>query len=418
MSLNIQSNFQSGSLPNLASLYAGTLSGPALRLPRPNFPTLIQNSWAMSEQFASLLSRGNLPLLVPKTSLQFFVGTSLFQNILQNTLRQWGIWLPQMNMAAPIFNTPVPQNVWNPNASVNSEQSFLSSVEADLQSKIYSPEPDVQKKLDDLNSRRTKEGKAPINFQQITREIENALSDPKLSDKQKKDKVGAIKNRLGLSKGDMKKLFTKRLAKLHQQAADKIQTRIDGYEKAFKDAETIYGKGSPQAQAAQMQLQQAQGLLESAKKNYVAKAGVYKSMFPGFWSKLGGFFKKVGTVFKKIAQVVTKIMDFVSPFLNFIPGIGQAISAGWNTLKGAVQLLKGNWKGFLNQALDFAGSLIPGADKFIKWGKTAFNAISGAMKGNFSGLLNEAFSLASPYFPKANEWMNIRFKLESSPEDI
>jgi hypothetical protein len=223
----------------------------------------------------------------------------------------------------------------------------LKMIQADLQRKIYALEPDDQKKLQDLNAKRLREGKPPIDFQNTTREIEQIMNDASLSDKEKKNRIDAVRKRLGLGKKDMKKLFTKRLAKIYKQAADQIKSRLDLLKQAVQETEKIYGKDSPQAQAARERLVSAQQTLEPTLRDFQQKSGLYNSLYPSFWSKLGGFFKKIGKGFVTIGKVFFRIMNFVSPLLRFIPGIGQMISFGWGALKGIVQAIRGNWRGFL-----------------------------------------------------------------------
>jgi hypothetical protein len=93
--------------------------------------------------------------------------------------------------------------------------------------------------------------------------------------------------------------------------------------------------------------------MEPILQKYQHQASLYRSLFPGFWSKIGSFFKRIGSGLAKIGKVFSKIMNFVTPFLRFIPGFGQMIAFGWAGLQSLYQAFKGNIKGLLNGILRF-----------------------------------------------------------------
>ncbi len=172
-----------------------------------------------------------------------------------------------------------------------------------LQQSIANPEPAIATKLQEINQKRAQKGQAPLDFQSVTREIEGIMNNPALSDKDKKGQIAQIRKKLGLSKKDMRTLFTQRLKTIYENAAQQIRVQI---------ANTT----DP------IEKQRLTSLLQS----YESKAGLYNGMFKSFWSKLGGVFKKIGGFLKTVASGIFKVAQFISPFLKFIPGIGQIAS--------------------------------------------------------------------------------------------
>jgi len=213
-------------------------------------------------------------------------------------------------------------------------QNFLTSVNQELQEKINTPEPEIQNRLNTLNSNRVREGKTPLNFSTTNQEIEKILNNPSLNNKEKKDQIENLRKQLGLSKKDMKKLFTKRLARLHQELAQKIQNRAQSLAQNLERLENTYGKESSQAIAARQRLSSVQQILKNETEKHQQISKLCKNLYPSFWGKIGGFFKKVGSVFKKIPQLLSKAIRFVTPFLNFVPGLGPLFSVAKTLFKG------------------------------------------------------------------------------------
>ena len=246
------------------------------------------------------------------------------------------------------------------------DPTFQKAVEGDSKAKLYTLEPELRKTLDKHNADRATKGLPPVDFEKTQKRIEDIMNDPSLSDQQKKDKIEAIRKETGLSKNNMKKLFTKRMAKIFGEAAKQMETRLNRLKDLATEAERLYGKNSTQAAQARERLEAAESALKPALKDYRQKSTVLNSLFPGFWSRLGGFFKSLGKGLLKVGRVFTKVMNFVSPFLRFIPGIGQMISFGWSALKGLVSLARGNWRGCLGSFLSFAKIITPVGDLFHK----------------------------------------------------
>src|SRR4030095_7837398 len=288
-------------------------------------------------------------------------------------------------LKAPGLETP-------PAPSFLDSETFAQWVKSDLQRQIDTIEPATQKRLDSVNAKRAKKGKAPVDFMKTTQEIEGIMNDPGLTDTQKKDKIDEIRKRLGLGKGDMKALFTKRLGRIYGEAARQIQNRLNLLKEAVKQAEKIYSKGSAQAERVRETLAAAQSSLQPTLDDLKHRSGLYNSLYPSFWSRLGGFFKSIGKAFLKVGQVFTKIMNFISPFLRLIPVYGQMISLAWSALKSFVSLVKGNWRGILGNLLSSAnitglGGIFGGvsklASKIAFFGKGLFQAFQGNIGGIF-----------------------------------
>lgn len=263
--------------------------------------------------------------------------------------------------------------------NIQGEQAFATQVHNELQQSIYTPSLDDQQKLNDVNAKLMKNGKAPLHFQNVTREIENIMNDSSLNEKQKKDLVGKVRERLGLSKGDMKALFTKRLGNLHEQAANKLKTRVDALEQNAKEIEKIYGKDSPQAIQAFQALENSKSILEGQRQQYKQKASSYNKMFPsGFWSKVGGFFKGV-------VSGITKVVNMIAPILKMIPGIGTLASIGTAAINALNSIVHGDWKGLLHNVANNLVTAIPGLGSVAQVGMNAFHSIKSFAQGNILG---------------------------------
>ncbi len=189
---------------------------------------------------------------------------------------------------------------YNSTQSRQNIPSFEQNLSSEIQKQISNPDPEVSQRLNQINGDRSRKGLPPINLQSTSQEIENIMNNPALSDKEKKKQIGALRKKLGLSKKDMKTLFTQRLKKIYESAAAQIRLRL-------------------QNSTDPVEKQRLTQLLQQ----YESKASLYNSMFKSFWSKLGGAFKKIGSALMKIAGGIFKVFKFISPFLKFIPGIGQ-----------------------------------------------------------------------------------------------
>jgi hypothetical protein len=448
-SLNTLSTFNSGYNPiqDLGRLNAGTLYTERTPSARASIVSLQSGAWKITEQFESLLNQGtNKALLQTPVSLfsaipfqhlqmnlgisnilptthpwgrlgqnlsnQVFLGFPLFQRLLQmivNNLKMTPMaWAnpstlnKALEVTRPVYTEPQSSTLSSSSPTATDPNLSLSkTLNADLKQQIYTLDGETKERLDAVNSKRIQNGKSPIDFQKTTQEIETIMNNPALSDKDKKKQMGEMRKRLGLSKKEMKKLFTKRLAKIYQEAANRLKAQLSQLKEAALQAEKTYGKNSPQAIEANQKLEAAQRTLGPTLQNLESKAKLYNSMFRSFWSKLGGAFKKIGKGFLKIGKTFAKMMNFITPFLSFIPGIGQMVALGWGALRGIYQAAKGNFMGFFQNAMNLipgipgigtiASSLSSIASKALPIARGIFDAA----QGNFTGLLQTGMDWAT-----------------------
>jgi hypothetical protein len=123
------------------------------------------------------------------------------------------------------------------------------------------------------------------------------------------------------------------------------------------------------------------GIGKGVKKVVGGIAGVAKKVFNGIGKVGKKIFKGIGKVFNGVKNFFGKIgkglgkffkvFDFVAPFLNFIPGVGTAIYAGYNAVKGVVALASGKTK-------DFFGAVLGG--------------LTGGVGGALSGVLGKVMN--------------------------
>ena len=250
-------------------------------------------------------------------------------------------------------------------------ENFAKNVEVAKEHEIYTPDAKTQAQLDKTNQKLASQGKAPIDFQKTTKDVESIMNDSSLSDKDKKKKIESLRKELGLSKKEMKNLFTKRLSNIYKKYANILgqyqKTMMTQLKMEQKQAEQMYGKNSAQAQEAIKKQEALKNTIEPQKKQYEQKANLYKSMYPSFWSKLGGFLKKG-------LNVLTKVISFVKPFVSFIPGVGQLASMAMGAFESVVELIKTKGK---------------------SWGKALMNIVTSAIPGGVGGLLGKMGSFGT-----------------------
>ncbi|MFO1463816.1 MAG: hypothetical protein U1F66_08550 [bacterium] len=189
---------------------------------------------------------------------------------------------------------------------------------------------DTAARLASLNQKRRRQGLQPLDLPKITQALEAIQEDGGLSPKQKKAKIETLRKQLGLGKGEMKKLFTQRLAKAYQDAQRGLerfqQAKTAQLKSELKQAESHYGKGSAQAKAVQSKLQALQSKLQPERQRLAERAGLYRSLYPGFLAKLGGFFKKIG-------GGLLKVVGVAAAALRLLPGVGPLASRALSSVK-------------------------------------------------------------------------------------
>jgi chromosome segregation ATPase len=190
----------------------------------------------------------------------------------------------------------------------------------ELNREIDTPSPEDRTNLDKVNEKLRNQGKSPIDFAATTRQIEGIMSESGTSPKEKKEKIEALRKQLGLSKGEMKRLFTKRLSRIYKQKAEQLRqyrdAQIAQLQAQITQAEKIYGPNSPQVTELKRRETALRQTLDPMIQSLSERGKFYGSLYPSFWSKIGGFFKKLGAG-------ILKGIGFLKPLLNFIPGWGQ-----------------------------------------------------------------------------------------------
>ncbi len=203
-----------------------------------------------------------------------------------------------------------------------------------LAGRIETPEPEIESALQKANDRLVRKGLPPVDFVEVTREIESIARDPNRTDKEKRAAMNDVRKRLGLSKGEMKKIFTGRLANL--------------YAEAVKDLRSVEGSNANLIQLRQ-QLEATQGLYKSMYK----PGGCIKKVFSG----VGKFFKKVApwaaallpvlgpvaaTVMKAVS-VVTKVVSTVKKVVATAKKVVSAVQTGIGVVKDLYRRGKELW---------------------------------------------------------------------------
>lgn len=188
----------------------------------------------------------------------------------------------------------------------DSDQSIL----VDLKERIYRPDQKTLAELEKVNRRLISQGLSSIDFVAVTKEVEAIANDSSLTDKEKRAKINEVRKRLGLKKGEMKGLFTKRLEK-------------------------IYGAMIAELKAAGRVNEPLLQRLEQNRKLYSSMykpGGCIKKVFKG----MGGFFKNT---FQAIGKTVLGVFnprswfrvafwrDVVAPAaLHFVPALGPVVA--------------------------------------------------------------------------------------------
>jgi small-conductance mechanosensitive channel len=229
-----------------------------------------------------------------------------------------------------------------------------------LTQELSHPEPKVLEKLSEVNQKRSAKGLAPIDLPKVTKQLEAIYKDSHLSEKQKKEKIEQLRKQLGLSKGEMKALFTKRIEAAYKNAEKRLaafeQAKSNQLKSELQRAEASYGKDSAQAKAVRDKLDSLKSSLQSERESLKAHAKFFGSLYPSFWSKLGSAFKKIG-------QGLAKALSVLATAVRFIPALGPVVSSA---LRSVQSLFQGKLGQFGKSLLGLVGSaknllpMIPG----------------------------------------------------------
>jgi small-conductance mechanosensitive channel len=235
-------------------------------------------------------------------------------------------------------------------------RDFVAKTNSEIQQALAHPDPKVMDQLFKVNQKLSSQGKTPIDLQNMTRDIETIYNNKSLSDKEKKQQIEQLRKQLGLSKKEMKGLFTKRIAKVYENAAKSLQQYEQAKQAQFsqelKQAEDTYGKNSPQAQAVRQKMQVLQNTIEPQRQEYAQHANFYKSLYPSFWSKVGGILRKIG-------GSIMKGLSFIKPFVSMIPVFGPIASRVIKGIETLVNAIHSKGKSLLDMGLNFAKAYLP-----------------------------------------------------------
>ncbi|MCE9624825.1 MAG: hypothetical protein K8R69_05140, partial [Deltaproteobacteria bacterium] len=245
------------------------------------------------------------------------------------------------------------------------------------------PDSETLTKMMAFNQKRKSQGKSPLDIKKVTQELEAIQGNSRLNDKEKKKQVEALRKSLGLSKGEMKGMFTRRIEKVYQATEKSLknfqETKETQLKSQLQQAEHLYGKTSPQAQAIQSKRSSLKNQMEPERHRLSEHAGFFHSLYPGFWSRLGGFFKKIGGGF-------LKVLGGLGAALRFLPGVGPLASSALGSVKS---LLKGKiidfGKGLLS-TLKNAKSILPMIPAVGPIASLAVTGIESVMKATRGGV--------------------------------
>lgn len=209
-------------------------------------------------------------------------------------------------------------------------QGKVQQVKTELAQELQQPNSQVVSELSKLNQKRQSQGKAALHWPSTVRQIESISQNSSLGSKEKKKQIEDLRKQLGLSKGEMKKCFTKPLEKIYRRAAEKLdefkKQNLTQFKYELKIAEETFGKNSPQAAAIKQKQATFLRTLEPEQNKLSEQAHFYKNLYPSFLSRLGGFFKKIGSGILKAAATV-------GSFLKHIPIIGTIMERVVQPLK-------------------------------------------------------------------------------------
>ncbi|HKX11783.1 MAG TPA: hypothetical protein VJP40_01430 [bacterium] len=237
------------------------------------------------------------------------------------------------------------------------------------------PDTQVLEKLGEVNRKRSAKGLAPIDLPKLTQQLEAIYKDSSLSEKQKKEKIEQLRKQLGLSKGEMKALFTKRIEAAYKNAEKRLaafeQAKSNQLKAELERAEASYGKDSAQAKTVRDKLDALKSSLQPERESLKAHAKFFGSLYPSFWSKLGSAFKKIG-------QGLAKAMGVLATVVRFIPALGPVVSSA---IRSVQSLLQGKIGQFANKLLGMLGDaknllpMIPGVGAIAGFAVSGIEAI-------------------------------------------
>ncbi len=216
--------------------------------------------------------------------------------------------------------------------------------------------------LDEVQKKRGEQGLPSLDVVSVTDEIESIADNTTLSDQEKRRSINDVRKKYQLSKGEMKKLFTKRLERISKDMTEMLTRHDSEIRDEQSRAVAQYGAGSPQAIWATQRADALQRVTQPMKESLEQKGKLYNSMYkPGGCVKkafkgVGGFFKSVGKGLGQFGLGLLKTA--VAPFkqlldprfwkgmllplaLGFIPGVGPLVATAVQTWQKGVGFLQG-----------------------------------------------------------------------------
>jgi hypothetical protein len=137
----------------------------------------------------------------------------------------------------------------------------------------------------------------------VTQKIEQIADDPALTDKQKRAAINDLRKQLGLSKGDMKKFYTKPLEQAYAQKIEQLKAA---------------GIDTPEKQQLLEQLESKKKLYNSMYK----AGGCVKKVFKG----IGKGLATVATVAAGVATAIVNpasLIPMAASLISKIPGVSK-----------------------------------------------------------------------------------------------
>jgi hypothetical protein len=185
--------------------------------------------------------------------------------------------------------------------------------------------------------------KPPVDLARVTAEVDAVMRDGSLNDGEKKQRLEDIRNTYGLPKHggpvSMDGTFTGRLARLTKDSMHRLDEARKTAERALdaqlRDAERMYGRGSPEVEALKAQKAELSATYKqehsrlSSMESFLFRSFRKKKKKRGLFARIGRAFKKIGKAFARVAKSVFKAVT----------------SLGKGLLKGAGALFRGDFKG-------------------------------------------------------------------------
>lgn len=271
----------------------------------------------------------------------------------------------------------------------------ISQIQADP---TLSPKQKV-KQIQNLQDKLTelrRQIKALINFIGITQELEAIINDRLLTKQQKKERIEQIRKAAGLTRREMRELFTGRLEKIYRAATQEVESYqkavLDNSRTRLKEIKNTQGADSPAAVKLRAEVQAIEATFKPSLQHLEANRSFYGSLYGGkncikrtfgaIGSTIGEAFKKAGSFLKKavswspigilgripgirslvepILTAVNKAIDLASQPLQLIKKTAQwtrdFFRNPWQTLKKAgrsvIDLIKKNWRWLTPLALN------------------------------------------------------------------